>query len=211
MSNEFGEPNADVEEPDPETKRAPTPVPTYVYILVAVLLAATCIYLFWLHGQDQAVIQYLRNKIEQAQSQYKGLKDASKEAIDTFTELADHAANRGELHRSQGNRKQALADVAQARRLLNLAKKLTTGEHYTYEMKQTDAKLTKLIKTLQPTPEERAMLEPQHKTPPTMDKHMPIPNPYPCSTCNKNKKRSQLKPEQLKVSGEKNSGGESDA
>ncbi len=199
MSNEFDDLNLDVDQPEPTPKGRCGAVPTQLYMLMAVLLAGACTYLIWLYNEDQTAIQQLQGLIQKTQEQRGQLINSSKEVREALTELADHAANEAELHSSQGNRKQALADVEQARHLLGLAKKLTTCDCHTREMEPIDAKLTKLIDKLQPTQEETARLEP-----PTGTSSEPPGPPL-------EKKILQHQPEQSKVSGENNSGGESDA
>ena len=116
MSNEFDDPNLDVNQPAPDTKRAMPAVPSRVFTLVTVLLAVACAYLVWLHGEDRVLIQLLQDQGQQARDQYEELRGPSKEAREALTELADHAASETTLHHSQGNRQQALADLDRAQK-----------------------------------------------------------------------------------------------
>ena len=198
MSNESDDLNLDMDQPEPAPRGRRAAVPTQLYVLVAILLAVACVYLVWLHGENRALIQLLQNQKQRARDQYEKLRGPSKAARKALTELADHAANEAELHRSQGNREQALADIAHAQHLLSLAQKLSTCvDCSAREVKPIDAKLTKLIDKLQPTQEETARLEPptDSLTPgPALENKIPQPQP-----------------EQPEVSGENHSGGESDA
>ena len=197
MSDEFDDLNLDIDQPEPAPRSRRRAVSTPLYTLVVVLLAGACAYLVWLYNEDQTAIQQLQGLMQKGQEERAQLTNSSKEVREALTELADHAANEAELHRSQGNREQALADIAHARHLLGLAKKLTTCDCHTREMKPIDAKLAKLIDKLQPTQEETARLEPptDSLTPgPALEEEIPQPQP-----------------EQPEVSGENHSGGESDA
>ena len=188
-----------MDQPKPDTKRAPTAVPAYVYALVAALLAVACAYLVWRDVENRAVIQNLESEKQRIQDQYEKLNGPSKQVTTALTELAAHAANEADLHSSQGNRKQALADIEQAQGLLSLAKKLTTCGCQTREMDPINAQLTKLAKKLQPTSEESVAPEPSTTAaspPPGPPLVKEIPKPHP---------------EQPEVSGENNSGGEPDA
>ena len=199
MSNEFDDLNLDIDQPEPAPMSRRRAVSTPLYMLMAVLLAGACAYLVQLHGENRVLIQRLQDQQQRAQDQYEKLKGPSKEVGEALTELADHVANEAELHSSQGNRKQALADVEQARHLLGLAKKLNACSSCpNRETDPIDAKLTKLIDKLQPTQEETARLEP-----PTGTSRQPPGPPL--------EKKPQPHPEQPEVSGENNSGGKPDA
>lgn len=198
MSNEFEKLDLDVRQSEPAPRRHHQVVLPQLYMLVAILLAVACAYLVLLHSENRALIQLLQNQKQRARDQYEKLRSPSKAARKALTELADHAANEAELHRSRGNREQALADIAHARHLLSLAQKLATCvDCSAREVKPIDAKLTKLIDKLQPTQEETARLEP-----PT-DSLTPGRAPE--------EKSSKREPEQSEISGSNNSGGESDA
>jgi len=193
VSNKIEDPNLDVDQPEPAPKSRRRAVSTPLSILVAVLIVGGCTYVVWLYNKDQTAI------IQKCQDERAQFVNSSNKVRKALTKLADHAANEAELHSSQGNRKQALADVEQTRHLLSLAKKLTTCDCQMHEMEPIDAKLTKLTENLQPTKEETARLEPPTGTssqPPGPPLEKEIPKPQP---------------EQPKVSGENNSGGESDA
>ena len=151
--------NMDAEQPEPTPRRHRPAVPPQLYALVALLLGVGCVYLVWLHGEDQMAIQQLEQLMEKANNERAQLNKSTKEVREALTELADHTANEAELHRKQGNRKQALADVQRARYLLSLAIKLTTCNCHKHKMKPIDAKLTKLTQSLHLTKEEVAMLE----------------------------------------------------
>ncbi len=161
MNAEFEDPNPDVDSSGRHTRRTPPAVSSHVFALVAVLLAVACCYLVWVYGQDQATINDLQNQVQQSEDKYKELRNSSKKVTSALVTLADHAANEAELYRRQGNRKQALAGIAQARHLLSLAEDLkacSTCSHRAAD--RIDAKLTKLTDALQPTPEEAARLQP---------------------------------------------------
>lgn len=198
MSNEFEDLNLDMDQPEPTPRGRRQAVPTQLYMLAAILLAVACAYLVLLHSDNRALIQLLQNQKQRARDQYEELRGPSKAARKALTELADHAANEAELHRNQGNREQALADIAHARYLLDLAQKLSACvDCSAREVKPIDAKLAKLIDKLQPTQEETARLEPPTDSltlGPALEKKIPQPQP-----------------EQPEVSGENNSGGEPDA
>jgi len=197
VSNEFDDLDLVMDQPQPTPKNRRQAVPTQLYMLVAILLAGACAYLAWLHNEDQKAIQQLQEIADKADEQRVQFTNSTKEVTEALAELADHAANEAELHISQDSRKQALADIEQARHLLGLARKLTTCDCHTPEMKPIDAKLTKLAENLQPTKEEAARLEPPTGSqPPGPPLEKATPQPHP---------------EQPEVSGENNSGGEPDA
>jgi len=156
VSNEFDDLNLDIDQPEPTPRSRRQPVPAQLYVLVALLLlvlAGACAYLVRLHDENRVLIQRLQDQQQRAQDQYEKLRGPSKEVREALTELANHAASDTTLHNSQGNRKQALADLDRAQRLLQLADDLKTCScpSETKPIQAVQNKLDRLSADLQPT------------------------------------------------------------
>ncbi len=162
MSNEFDDLNLDIDQPEPAPRSRRRAVSSPLYMLVAVLLAGACAYLVWLHGENRVLIQLLQEQQQRARDQYEKLRGPSKEVREALTELADHAASETTLHHSLGNRKQALADLDRAQKLLQLADDLKTCNcpSETASIQAVQNKLDKLMADLQPTEQELSELVP---------------------------------------------------
>ncbi len=204
MSNEFDDLDLDIDQPEPAQMSRRRAVPTPLCLLVAVLFAGACAYLVRLHGENRVLIQLLQDQQQRAQDQYdqyEKLKGPGKEVREALTELADHAASDTTLHHSQGNRKQALADLDRAQKLLQLADDLKTCDcpNETKPIQAVKYKLDRLIADLQPTEQELPALVPTEGA-----------SGEQADSASAEAKLDQAQPEQPEVSSENNSGGKPD-
>ena len=202
MSDEFDDLNLDIDQPEPAPRSRRRAVSTPLYMLVAVLLAGACAYLVRLHDENRVLIQRLQEQQQRAQDQYEKLRGPSEEVREALTELADHAASETTLHYSLGNRKQALADLDRAQKLLQLADGLKTCNcpSEAASVQAVQKKLDKLMADLQPTEQELSELVPTEGA-----------SSERADSASAEAKLDQAQPEQPNESGENNSGGEPDA
>ncbi len=202
MSNEFDDLDLDMNQPEPTPRSRRQVVPGQLYVLVALLLAGACAYLAWLHNEDQTAIQRLQGLMQKTQEQRTQLIKSSKTVREALTELADHAVNEAELHRSQRSRKQALADLDRAQKLLGLAENLKTCScpSETEPVRAVQNKLDKLIADRQPTEQDLSEIVPTEGT-----------SSEQADSASAEGKSDNAQPEQPNKSGENNSGGEPDA
>ena len=202
MSDEFDDLNLDIDQPEPAPRSRRRAVSTPLYMLVVVVLAGACAYLVWLRSEDRVLIQLLQDQEQRARDQYEELRGPSKDVREALTELADHAASEATLHHSLGNRKQALADLDRAQKLLQLADDLRTCNcpSETESIQAVQNKLDKLMADLQPTEQELSELVPTEGT-----------SSKQADSASAEAKVDQAQPEQPNESGEQYSGGEPDA
>ena len=202
MSNEFDDLDLDIDQPEPTPMSRRRAVPTTLYMLMAVLLAGACAYLVRLHGENRVLIQRLQDQQQRAEDQYEKLRGPNKEVREALTELADHAASDTTLHHSQGNRKQALADLDRAQKLLQLADDLKTCScpSETKPIQAVQNKLDKLMADLEPTEQELPALVPTEGA-----------SGGQADSASVEAKLDQAQPEQPRKSGENHSGGKPDA
>jgi len=202
VSNEFDDLNLDIDQPEPAPRSRRPAVSTPLYMLVALVLAGACAYLVWLHGEDRMLIQVLQDHEQRARDQYQELRGPSTEVREALTEMADHAASETTLHHSLGNRKQALADLDRAQKLLQLADGLKTCNcpSETESIQAVQNKLDKLRAGLQPTEQELSELVPTEGA-----------SSEQADSASAEAKLDQAQPEQPNKSGEQHSGGEPDA
>jgi len=202
VSDEFDDLNLDIDQPEPAPRSRRRAVSSPLYMLVVVVLAGACAYLVWLHNEDRVLIQLLQDQEQRARDQYEELRGPSKEVREVLTELADHAASETTLHHSLGNRKQALADLDRAQKLLQLADDLKTCDcpSETESIQAVQNKLDKLRADLQPTAQELSELVPTEGA-----------SGEQADSTSAEAKLDQAQPEQPNESGEQHSGGEPDA
>ena len=202
MSDEFDDLNLDIDQPEPAPRSRRPAVSTPLYMLMALVLAGACAYLVWLHGEDRVLIQVLQDHEQQARDQYQELRGPSREVREALTEMADHAASETTLHHDLGNRKQALADLDRAQKLLQLADDLQTCNcpSEAESIRAVQNKLDKLMADLQPTEQELSELVPTQGA-----------SGEQADSASAEANLDQAQPEQPNESGENNSPGEPDA
>ncbi len=198
VDDEFEELNLDQEESQPSPPRKSGGPSAGLYSLLAVVLAGACVYLIWLHQENQTTIRQLEGRV----NAYTKLEDASKKVRDYLIQLADDAASETKLHHRLGNRKQALADLDRAQELLALARNLETCScpSETEPIRMVKHKLDELIADLRPTKQELSQLAPSEGA-----------DSRQADSTTTETKLDQTQPEQPNKSGEKYSGGEPDA
>ena len=200
MGDEFDDLNLDWDESQPPPPRKSGGPSAGLYGLLAVVLAGACAYLVWVHQENQAAIRQLEARAQSDKNVYTKLEDASKKVRDDLIQLADHAASETKLHCRLGNRKQALADLEHAQKLLALAEALETCGCQSEASQPVTAKLDELVADLQPIKEELSQAAPAKGA-----------DSQHADSASAKAKMHQPRPEQPNISGEKPYGGEPDA
>ncbi len=200
MDDGFEDLSLDWDESQPPPPRKSGGPSAGLYGLLAVVLAGACAYLVWVHQENQAAIRQLEARVQSDKNAYTKLEDASEKVIDDLIQLADHAASETKLHCRLGNRKQALADLEHAQKLLALAEALETCGCPSEASQAVKDKLDELVADLQPPKQELSQLAPSEGA----DRQQ-------ADSASAEEKMHQPRPEQPNISGEKPSGGEPDA
>ena len=118
--------------------------------LLVLVLAGGCGYLAWLYTDTTAANQSLAQQVKSLDQKNRTLSGQAEKVRDQLVELADHAASEAELHYSLGNDKQALADIDHGKLLLNMVQALGGCGCKTGPGADVQARLDKLLATLQP-------------------------------------------------------------
>jgi len=199
MDDEFEELNLDWEESQPPPRKSGRRS-AGLYGLLAVVLAGACVYLAWLHQENRAAIRQLEARVHRARNAHTKIEYASKKVRDNLIQLADYAASETKLHHRLGNRKQALADLDRAQKLLALAEDLDTCGCQGKASQAVKDKLGELIADLQLTKQELSQLASSEGA-----------DSRQADSTSAEAKSDQTQPEQPNESGEQHSGGEPDA
>jgi len=202
MNDEFRDLGLDWEESQPPPERKPARRWRTLGMLGFLLLVVACSYLAVLYQENRVAIQQLQAGMRLATRDYRQLKDAGAKVRDALIQLADHAVSETTLHHRLGNRKQALADLDRAQKLLALADNLKTCNcpSETEPIQAVKDKLDKLIADLQPTKQELSQLAPAEGA-----------SSKQADSASAEANLGQAQPEQPNKSGEQHSGGEPDA
>ncbi|MHC3129141.1 MAG: hypothetical protein IBV52_03595 [Candidatus Bathyarchaeota archaeon] len=204
MNDEFEDLGLDWEEPQPPPERKPARRWTVLGMLGFLLLAAACSYLAVVYQENRAAMQRLQAGVERAMRDHRQLQDASTEVRGALIQLADHAVSETTLHHRLGHRKQALADLDRAQKLLALAENLKTcncpSETESIQAVAVQDKLDKLIADIQPIQQELSQPAPAEEA-----------SSEQADSASAEAKLDQAQPEQPNKSGEQYSGGEPDA
>jgi len=164
LSSELDDLDLNLTGPPPQ-RRSPGSRRVELYAFLAFVLAVACAYLIWERNETVVITEQMQEQLQVLQKQRDRWNAARDEVGEALVELSDHAAGEAELHHSQKNRKQALADLDQALYLFRLAEKMGKCGCGDTHGGQVDEKIKAVIKALQPTEEELPRLAAETESP----------------------------------------------
>ncbi len=163
MSHELDDLDLNLTGPPPK-RRSPGSRRLELYAFLAFVLAVACAYLIWERNETVVTTEQMQERLQVLEKQQDQWKTARDEVGEALVELSDHAAGEAELHHSQKNRKQTLADLDQALHLFELAEKMGKCGCGDTRGGEVDEKIKAVIKALQPTEEELPRLAAEAET-----------------------------------------------
>ena len=95
-----------------------------VWLVVALIFGVLCVVLAWLHTQQTDELKALHVQVDQANAEAVRWQQANGQVATELVELGHQAALAAELQQSLGNVERAQAELALARKFLDLATQL---------------------------------------------------------------------------------------